>query len=206
MPCGLLRTDSRFVLRVLREPGGRGRIRTFVARKERQIYSLLVLATHPPVPDFVIQSLPATLNTAGTSSPVLEIDLELARGAFYSLFAAGAASDIAPLVLEDDLSLFELGKAHIRFIHLSPDAPAVDVAVSGGTVLFDDKSFMEFTDFMPVDGGVYDLEVRAAGTTDVVLEVPGVELKAGKVYTVFARGFVGGVDGQELGVEMIVNR
>ena len=36
--------------RVFRKPGGRGRIRTFVARKERQIYSLLVLATHPPVP------------------------------------------------------------------------------------------------------------------------------------------------------------
>jgi hypothetical protein len=32
-----------------REHGGRGRIRTSVARKERQIYSLLVLATHPPV-------------------------------------------------------------------------------------------------------------------------------------------------------------
>jgi hypothetical protein len=34
---------------VLRANGGRGRIRTSVARKERQIYSLLVLATHPPV-------------------------------------------------------------------------------------------------------------------------------------------------------------
>jgi hypothetical protein len=33
----------------LRVHGGRGRIRTSVARKERQIYSLLVLATHPPV-------------------------------------------------------------------------------------------------------------------------------------------------------------
>ena len=33
-----------------RDAGGRGRIRTSVARKERQIYSLLVLATHPPVP------------------------------------------------------------------------------------------------------------------------------------------------------------
>src|ERR1700680_2500675 len=32
-----------------RSGGGRGRIRTSVARKERQIYSLLVLATHPPV-------------------------------------------------------------------------------------------------------------------------------------------------------------
>ena len=42
--------------RVCREPGGRGRIRTFVARKERQIYSLLVLATHPPVPVLVVQA------------------------------------------------------------------------------------------------------------------------------------------------------
>ncbi len=33
----------------VRQGGGRGRIRTSVARKERQIYSLLVLATHPPV-------------------------------------------------------------------------------------------------------------------------------------------------------------
>src|ERR1700743_2619873 len=41
----LLRPYS-FALRV---HGGRGRIRTSVARKERQIYSLLVLATHPPV-------------------------------------------------------------------------------------------------------------------------------------------------------------
>jgi hypothetical protein len=36
-------------LKVPTERGGRGRIRTSVARKERQIYSLLVLATHPPV-------------------------------------------------------------------------------------------------------------------------------------------------------------
>src|SRR6266568_2860929 len=43
LPCG-------FLLSPQRESGGRGRIRTFVARKERQIYSLLVLATHPPVP------------------------------------------------------------------------------------------------------------------------------------------------------------
>jgi hypothetical protein len=30
--------------------GGQGRIRTFVPRKEGQIYSLLALTTHPPVP------------------------------------------------------------------------------------------------------------------------------------------------------------
>src|SRR5207245_1724318 len=46
----LLRLPCGFLLSPQRESGGRGRIRTFVARKERQIYSLLVLATHPPVP------------------------------------------------------------------------------------------------------------------------------------------------------------
>ena len=56
IPCGLLR-NTLTALAVSyssqrtgqREHGGRGRIRTSVARKERQIYSLLVLATHPPV-------------------------------------------------------------------------------------------------------------------------------------------------------------
>src|ERR1700719_3791748 len=44
-----LSPGSRCV-QLMRVAGGRGRIRTSVARKERQIYSLLVLATHPPVP------------------------------------------------------------------------------------------------------------------------------------------------------------
>src|ERR1700745_240870 len=44
-----LSPSSRSV-QLLRVAGGRGRIRTSVARKEPQIYSLLALATHPPVP------------------------------------------------------------------------------------------------------------------------------------------------------------
>jgi hypothetical protein len=52
LPCGcLITSDLKAIGRIeQRATGGRGRIRTFVARKERQIYSLLVLATHPPVP------------------------------------------------------------------------------------------------------------------------------------------------------------
>jgi hypothetical protein len=41
------------IFRGQRVTGGRGRIRTSVARKERQIYSLLVLATHPPVLEII---------------------------------------------------------------------------------------------------------------------------------------------------------
>ena len=67
LPCG-------FLLSPQREPGGRGRIRTFVARKERQIYSLLVLATHPPVPQNHSGSkcfIPLKLFGTSTTSPEL---------------------------------------------------------------------------------------------------------------------------------------
>src|SRR5258705_4942105 len=68
-----------------REPGGRGRIRTFVARKERQIYSLLGLATHPPVPVFVFQDLQACPLQADTNP-------ETRRDAFHvpNHFACGS--------------------------------------------------------------------------------------------------------------------
>ena len=44
-------TNKRIAVekRITIKPGGQGRIRTSVARKERQIYSLLPLTTRPPV-------------------------------------------------------------------------------------------------------------------------------------------------------------
>src|SRR6202050_3031625 len=62
--------------------GGRGRIRTSVARKERQIYSLLVLATHPPVPqNHLGRRLRRPVNPSGHSFIVPRYQLELYRTA-----------------------------------------------------------------------------------------------------------------------------
>lgn len=145
------------------------------------------------------------VNVTGTSTTVIEADLPLAVGANYTVFATGAVADIAPLVVADDLSTPASGKAHVRFVHLSPDAPAVDVAVTGGPVLFANQAFRGYTAFTPVDAGTYDLEVRLAGTSTVVLPLPGIPLTAGRIYTVFARGFVGGAGAQALGAQIIVN-
>jgi hypothetical protein len=85
------------------------------------------------------------------------------------------------------------GKAHVRFVHASPDAPAVDVAVAGGgPVLFGGIDFKGVGDYLPVDAGTYDLEVRVSGTDTVALSVPGVKLEDGYVYTIFAMGLAGG--------------
>jgi hypothetical protein len=145
------------------------------------------------------------VNVSGTSTTVINADLALSKDQNYSVFAIDSVSKISALVLTDDLTAPASGKAHVRFVHLSPNAPAVDVAVTGGAVVFGNKAFKDYTAFTPLDAGTYNLEVRVAGTSTVALPLPGITLQAGKIYTVFAKGFLGGTGSAALGAEIIAN-
>ena len=130
---------------------------------------------------------------AGKTTPaVISTTLTLAADKDYSVVAVGKLANIAPLVLEDNNAAPAAGKAHIRFVHASPDAPAVDIAVKGGPVIFSNIAFKGVGNYTPVAAGTYDLEVRLAGKTDVVLAIPGVKLEDGGVYTAWAMGLAGG--------------
>ncbi len=130
---------------------------------------------------------------AGATEPVvIEADLDLQAETDYTIIALNTLNSIEPLVLVDNNSLPAAGKAHVRFVHASPDAPAVDIAVTGGPVLFGGVSFKGVGDYLPVDAGTYDLEARVAGTDTVALSLPGITLNEGTVYTVYALGFAGG--------------
>lgn len=134
-----------------------------------------------------------TVNAAGTTTSVIDGTLTFAKDQNYTIFATGslAANDIEPLVLTDNLTAPASGNAKVRFVHLSPDAPTVDVAVAGqASPLFDAQDFRDATAFTEVPAGTYDLEVRLDADNSVVLPVAGVQLQAGKIYTIFAKGFV----------------
>jgi len=145
------------------------------------------------------------VNVTGTSTTVIEANIDFMEDKNYSVFAVNSVANIEAVLIEDDLTTPAQGKAHVRFIHLSPDAPAVDVTLMDGTVVFGNNSFKDFTAFTPLDAGSYDLEVRVAGTTTVALDLPVINLEAGKIYTVFAKGFLSGNGQQQLGAEIIVN-
>lgn len=146
------------------------------------------------------------VNVADTRTTVIEARPTLARNTFYTVFAANRVANIEPVVLVDDLTPPAAGNTHVRFVHLSPDAPAVDIAVAnGGPVLFPNVSFKGSTSFTPVPGGTYDLEVRVAGTSTVALSLPGVRLESGRIYTVFAKGLLSGSGDQALGAGLITN-
>ncbi|NWG28283.1 MAG: DUF4397 domain-containing protein [Ignavibacteriaceae bacterium] len=145
------------------------------------------------------------VNVTGTSTTVIEGNINFVKDKAYSIFAVNSVANIEPLVLEDNLAKPASGKAHVRFIHLSPDAPAVDITLADGTVVFGNISFKGFTAFTPLDAGTYNLQVRLAGTSTVVLDLGNITFTSGEIYTTYARGFVAGVGEQQLGAAIIVN-
>lgn len=159
---------------------------------QRAITNLAFKEVTPYIP------LPATrvrvqVVPAGQESPVvIDAELDLREGTYYTVAATGFLAQIRPQVYTDALAgLFpRAGYARVRVVHTSPDAPAVDVAVKGGPVLFQNLPFPRAGQYTVVPAGRYDLEVRVAGTGTVALELPGVVLESGKTYTVFAVGSV----------------
>jgi hypothetical protein len=152
-----------------------------------------------PAGDHAVAVTPA----GGTAADaVIDATLTLEAGMDYTVAAVGQVADIEPLVLEDNNAAPAAGKAHIRVVHASPDAPNVDVAVAGGPVLIENLAFPTASDFLPVDAGSYDLDVRPTGTETVAIDINGFMAEAGTIYTVFATGLL--ADGS-LGVLPLVD-
>ncbi len=129
---------------------------------------------------------------AGQTTPVvIDAVLPIAAGTATTVAATGllGSMDVQAIVLADDRS--PGSQVQVRFVHASPDAPPVDVALTGGPVLIPDTAFRESSDYTTVAGGTYDLEVRLAGTQTVALSLPGTVLTNGTNITVFAVGEVG---------------
>ncbi|MFN4257075.1 MAG: DUF4397 domain-containing protein, partial [Saprospiraceae bacterium] len=90
----------------------------------------------------------------------------------------------------------------IQVFHGVTDAPEVDVILPNGTVLFDNISFGEYSDYVFVPAGTYTLYLTPANDNSTVLaayilnaqDPLGIPVNGGAL-TVFASGFLNGVPG-----------
>ena len=133
---------------------------------------------------------PFTTQTA----PVLSATLTVAAGKDYTVLAVGRVADgsLSLLPLNDNNALPADGKAHIRLIHASPAAPAVNVALAGTkTNVFANVAFKGVGDYTPVAAGTYDLDVNVASSGQTVKTVSGLKLENKGVYTAVAVGLAG---------------
>jgi len=106
----------------------------------------MALTTSLPDGAYNIQVTPAGL----TEPVVISATLAFTPESDYTIAATDVLTQITPIVLMDDNSAPAAGQAHVRFIHTSPNAPAVDVALEGGAVLFGNVAFQEASGYLPV--------------------------------------------------------
>ncbi len=146
------------------------------------------------------------VNVDANNATVIDSNLTVTDGGNFSVFAVDSVSKVRLAVFADDLTAPASGNAHLRFIHLSPNAPAVNITDNNGNIVsgFGNVAFTQNTGFQPLPAGTYNLQVRDAATNSAtVLTLNNVQLQNGKIYTVWASGFLNG--SPALGAQIIEN-
>ncbi|MFE8695815.1 DUF4397 domain-containing protein [Cytobacillus sp. FJAT-53684] len=127
---------------------------------------------------------------AGTMvSTILSRKIIIAQGKCYTFIATGVVKNLKWVVLEDEPHVPH-GETKIRFIHLSSDTPAVDIAVKNRDIIFSNISFRKFTSYLGLFPMTVDLEARVAGSNNIALSIPQLKLEKNKIYSILIVGSV----------------
>lgn len=124
-------------------------------------------------------------------STVISKKITVEPGRIYTAAMAGIEPKLKLIVLEDQPQT-HVGETKIRFIHLSPDAPAVDITALNGDIIFPDVAFKQATTYLALTPMTVTLEARIAGTKNTVMKIPDLKLKPNNAYSLVAVGTVKG--------------
>jgi len=135
---------------------------------------------------------------AGIGSAVATYDdVVLEDGKVYSIMATGIVGNAQTpfeLLFFDEARdrASEAGNVDVLLYHGSPDAPEVDVTLTGGAVLFDNVAYGEFADYISVPAASYSIDVTPADDNSITVKRYLADISAipGQAITAFASGFL----------------
>ncbi len=134
--------------------------------------------------------LEVQLSESGSSNPLTTASLDLPPNSDNTLILYGPAGDPKTFYLADDNTIPVFGKVRVRFVHLSPDAPAaggsLTIESQGGPAWFSDVPYESASDYITVEAGAYTLEVRSEGIVTPTLIYPNITFSEGSVVTLIA--------------------
>ncbi len=134
--------------------------------------------------------------TSTTAERVLNADVNVADGKYYTIHAIGNAGTYSFMVSEDDLSVPDPDKTYIRFINAMTTTPAkgVEFVVNSAVAateagLSDGKE--AFIAYDQPGTTRFTIVLREVGTTAALSTQSSLNLVRGKKYTIIARGIAG---------------
>jgi hypothetical protein len=110
----------------------------------------------------------------------------------YSIFLTYTSATFpgpSILFLTDSITRPATGYANLRFVNVSPDAPAVDLGIQDSSAFVSNIPFKGHSSFLPLAGGKnYNFEIRQHATGTVLASLPAAQINSGLVYTIWFHG------------------
>lgn len=154
---------------------------------------------------------PGTYNikftTGGDMNSLLTKEVTVKESEVSSLYLIGKPSQLDGLLIFDDVQNPSLSEqSSIRFINLSPDAPALDLNIVGGANVTTNKVYKTYSTYTKLDAKKYSFEIKDTATGAVRATLTDVSFAAGRYYTIIARGLLNpGVNEQPFSAQSIIN-
>jgi hypothetical protein len=132
----------------------------------------------------------------------------LKTGLKYSLFITGAQSDnsIIQIFTVDTASLPAIGRGKIRFLNASPTGTAGLDVYANGTQAFSKITYTNYSKYIELPVGNYDIQITATGATSVLKEITPVTVQDGRLYTIYAYGYTSRIDTAAFNAAVITNK
>ncbi|TWE06083.1 uncharacterized protein DUF4397 [Neobacillus bataviensis] len=118
---------------------------------------------------------------------VLNKNLTVEEGKSYTLTTIDSVKKMRLLVFLNHPEV-PINEAKVRFIHLSPDSPALDIAVKERDVIFPMVQYKQATEYLGLTPMTVDLEARTAGSKDLLLPLTKASFKPNESYTIVFLG------------------
>lgn len=146
-------------------------------------------------------SYDASVSRPGSATVLSTIGVSLAKDNHYTLLAYGKAGDLATLLVDENESDADSGKAKVRVINAAPDAGSVDVFITGSgesladsTALQSAQTYGKLSGFSIINSGTWRVRVTGASNkSDLRLDVDAVVFGSTGVTTLVLTPGRGGV-------------
>ncbi len=148
---------------------------------------------------------------SGTSLSAASVTVSLAEHQKYTVIACDLDAAINPslLAFADTTGAPDSGKVFLRFVHVSADAPDLNILKADSTPLVTNLERYQASGYVELDAGTYDLTAASSGTDAQLLALDPLTLTSGLSYTVILSGSAYALPGpvlnaiiyQETGVE-----
>lgn len=131
-------------------------------------------------------------STGQKTNPLIDTKTYIPANNVFNIAIIGMFPNISLLGIPEPNSSPNFGRSCIRFVHLSPNTPALDITANG-TKIFSNVNYKDYTVYACMPAGEYTFQVYPAGGNDILLTISNVQLEPNRYYTIYAVGLTNGL-------------